>query len=72
MPRNPSGKASMVSSQKVADEALPWTKSTGTPSSGPLKSACIVRRGVVISRALMPGSVGILLMGGCSLSRQSQ
>jgi hypothetical protein len=53
----------MVSSQKVADEALPWMKSTGTPLAGPLKSAWIFSRGVSIILLVMPGRVGIEAIG---------
>src|SRR5690348_11285947 len=68
MPRRPAGSASIVSSQYVADDALPWTNKTGVPFSGPLKSAWKRNRGVSTKREAMPGKVGMLLIGNSSSS----
>jgi hypothetical protein len=63
MARKPAGKASIVSSQKVAEEPLPWMNRTGVPSSAPLLSAWTAMRGVWIIWDVMPGRVGIELIG---------
>src|SRR5689334_20015590 len=68
MPRNPAGSLSMISSQYVAEEAFPWTNRTGVPSSDPLKSTCIFRRGVSTNFDVIPGNVGIVDIL-CSFSR---
>ena len=49
----------MVSSQKAAEETLPWMKRTGTPSAGPVWSTWILIRPASTIFDSTPGRVGM-------------